>query len=106
LRWLAGKAAAFGVPEAHADLGDDADLPPRDRALHLKVAERLYAAAGRGPEADAAHARLAALALSAEDLASVETAAAAWQEERPMTIGTDLERKILDLVAATRSASR
>ncbi|MBN8996867.1 MAG: hypothetical protein J0H94_16720 [Rhizobiales bacterium] len=100
-RWLAGKAAALGVAEAHADLGADAGLPVRERALHLKVAGRLFAAAGRASDADAAEAAFAALGLAATDLAAVTAEAEAWQEQRPATITSDLERKIIDLLAVT-----
>jgi len=100
-RWLAMKAAALGVAEAHADLGDDDGLAARDRALHLKIAARLYAAGGRGADADAAAAKLAALGLAADALAAVAAEAEAWQEERPATITSELERKIVDLTAAT-----
>jgi hypothetical protein len=105
LRWLATKAAARGVPEAHADLGGDPALSPRERALHLEIAARLYAAAARSAEADAAEAKAAGVTLSAGDRAAVEAEAASWQEERPVTITTALERRILSLVASTRSVS-
>jgi hypothetical protein len=105
LRWLATKAAALGVPEAHADLGADPALSPREQALHLEIAARLYAAAGKGAEADATEVKAAGLSLSADERTAVAAEAAAWQEERPAAITTALERKILGLVASTRSVS-
>ncbi len=96
-KWLASKAAALDVPEAHRDLAELASDDPLTRGLHLVVAEKLFAEAGRNAEADAASADLAALNLSSKDIKDVQAAAENREHTDLVLIDESLAAQILSL---------
>ncbi|MCB1489618.1 MAG: hypothetical protein KDJ88_19425, partial [Bauldia sp.] len=72
-RWLAAKAAALDIAEAHRNLAD-LSTDRLERGAHLSIAAELFAAEGRNEEADAATAALAALNLGSDEILSVQDA--------------------------------
>ncbi len=94
--WLASKAAALDVAEAHRDLAELAD-DPLTRGMHLAVAEELFAADGRNAEADAASADLAALNLSSDDIVAVQEAASKRERTDLVLVDQALADQILGL---------
>lgn len=95
--WLATKAAALDVPEAHRDLADLAGDDLVTRAVHLSLAAQLFEAAGQSADADAVNAELEALDLSNAYIVRVEDAIAARQPTELVLIDGELSGQILGL---------
>ena len=96
-KWLAGKAAALDVPEAHRDLAELASDDPLVRGLHLAIAEQLFNDAGRHDEADAAGAALAALNLSSDDVQWVQTRVKERERTKLVLVDETLASRLLSL---------
>jgi len=88
LAWFAGKAAEFGVPEAHlalVDLGDD----PTQQLFHAKLAARLFAEAGNKEGAQEAGRKARAIEVSPADASEVDSNVAAWTPHAPVELPAD-----------------
>jgi hypothetical protein len=96
-KWLAAKAAALDVPEAHRDLAELSSDDPLVRGLHLAIAEELFNEAGRHDEADAAGTALAALNLSSDDVQWVQTKVKEREPTKLVVVDETLASRLLSL---------
>ncbi|MCB1497899.1 MAG: hypothetical protein KDJ86_19100 [Bauldia sp.] len=94
--WLASKAAALDVAEAHRDLAELSG-DRLTRGMHLSVAAELFAAEGRNQEADAATAELAALDLASDEILAVQDAAKNRKRTNLVLVDQALADRILGL---------
>jgi hypothetical protein len=89
LAWYAEKAAALGVPEAHVALADASD-DALTKAVHLRIAARLWSQAGDWAAGESARQRSDAAAQNAEQADEAAARAAAWQPEPLLLLPDDI----------------
>jgi hypothetical protein len=104
LKWLAEKAAGFGIPEAERDLAEMSSST-HERGLRLRLAADLFGRAGRTSEAEAAEAALKAMNLAASDLDTMTAEAKASKPKSPVLLDDALEAQILELMFPSRIAT-